>query len=160
MARVLFYHMTRKPVQDTAPVLLERALGQGWRVLLRTATPQRAVWLDEALWLHGDGSFLPHGLAGGAHDADQPILISHDPGPLPPGAGVQALMLVEGAPVDPAEVAGLERVFILFEGRDEAAVQMARGQWTALKKAGLHAQYWSEETGRWQMKSETGAPTP
>lgn len=158
MGRVMFYHMTQKPLQESAPALLERARGQGWRVLVRSATPDRAGWLDEALWLQGDGSFLPHGVAGGPHDADQPILITDATAPAPDLSAFRALMAVDGAPVEAAEAAALERVFILFDGRDEAAVNLARGQWTALKNAGCHAQYWSEETGRWQMKAEANAP--
>ena len=36
-------------------------------------------------------------------------------------------------------------------------VEAARGQWKALTGAGLSAQYWSEESGRWQKKAEAGA---
>ena len=157
MGRVMFYHMTRKPLQETAPELLGRALGQGWRVLLRAGTPDRAAWLDEALWMQGEGSFLPHGLAGGPHDADQPILLA-DAASSAPLAGFQALMVVDGAPLDPAEAQGMERVFVLFDAGDDSAVNLARGQWSAVKSAGLHAQYWSEESGRWQMKSEANPP--
>lgn len=159
MGRAMFYHMTRRPVQETAPVLLEKALGQGWRVLVRAPTPGRADWLDQALWLWGDGSFLPHGVAGGPHDAAQPILLTAAPDPVADPA-VQALMVIDGAPLSPQEVQGLERVFVLFDGADDAALTMARGQWKALAAAGLHAQYWSEDSGRWQMKTETGAPAP
>ena len=157
MGRAMFYHMTRKPVQATAPPLLERARREGWRVIVRAGTPQRAEWFDEALWLYGDVSFLPHGVAGGPHDADQPILLTSDPAPVT-RSQAQALMVIDGAPVDPAETRDLERVFILFDGGEPAAVQQARGQWTAMKNAGVHAQYWSEESGRWEMNSETGAP--
>ena len=67
-------------------------------------------------------------------------------------------MVVDGAPLDPAEAQGMERVFVLFDASDDSAVNLARGQWSAVKSAGLHAQYWSEESGRWQMKSEANPP--
>ena len=60
------------------------------------------------------------------------------------------------ADVAAAEVAALERVCILFDGNDEAAVGMARGQWKALTDAGIAAQYWSEASGRWEMKAQAG----
>jgi DNA polymerase-3 subunit chi len=42
----------------------------------------------------------------------------------------------------------------LFDGNQEAAVQGARSLWTRLAGLGMAAQYWSEESGRWQMKTE------
>jgi DNA polymerase-3 subunit chi len=63
-------------------------------------------------------------------------------------------MTLDGAEVTPAEVAAAERVWILFDGRDETAVARARDQWKALTGAGTAAQYWSEESGRWQKKAE------
>ena len=64
-------------------------------------------------------------------------------------------MAVDGAEVSAQEVQALERVCILFDGNDTAAVQAARDQWKALTGAGCAAQYWSEETGRWEKKAET-----
>jgi DNA polymerase IIIc chi subunit len=43
---------------------------------------------------------------------------------------------------------------ILFDGHDPGAVQAAREQWKTLTGAGLAAKYWSEESGRWEMKAE------
>jgi DNA polymerase-3 subunit chi len=50
----------------------------------------------------------------------------------------------------------LERVCILFDGNDEAALQVARGQWKALTDAVCEAQYWSQEGGSWAMKRKAG----
>jgi DNA polymerase-3 subunit chi len=49
----------------------------------------------------------------------------------------------------------MARVCILFDGNDDAALDTARGQWKALTRAGCSAQYWSEESGRWEKKAET-----
>ena len=54
----------------------------------------------------------------------------------------------------PEEVEALERVCILFDGNDAAALDAARGQWKGLTGAGCKAQYWSEESGRWEMRAE------
>ena len=40
------------------------------------------------------------------------------------------------------------------DGNDPAALDIARGQWKALTDAGCAAQYWSEESGRWEKKAE------
>ncbi|MDA0962044.1 MAG: DNA polymerase III subunit chi, partial [Proteobacteria bacterium] len=65
------------------------------------------------------------------------------------------LMAVDGAEVTPDEVQRLERTCILFDGNDDAALSVARGQWKALTAAGCAAQYWSEDSGRWQKKAES-----
>lgn len=148
MGVVMFYHLTRSGVAETAATLLTRARGAGWRVMLRGSDPARLEALDAQLWLPDD-SFLPHGLAGGAYDADQPVLLGL--GPIANAA--QALMAVDGAEVSPEEAGGLERVWILFDGNDEAALARARGQWKQVSGAGLAAQYWSEESGRWEKKA-------
>lgn len=153
MGAAWFYHLTRGPLEATLPMLLRKSRAAGWRVAVRGTDPARIAWLDEKLWLDGDGEFLPHGVAGGAFDADQPVLLTVAR-EVPNGA--TCLMAIDGAEVAPGEVAALERVCILFDGNDEVAVAQARAQWKALTGAGCAAAYWSEESGRWEKKAETG----
>ena len=150
MALILFYHVTQSRVEDTGLALLTRAQGAGWRVMLRGTDLARLDQLDARLWVDPEDGFLPHGLQGGENDADQPLLIGL--GPITNGA--RALMLMDGAQPLPGEAAGLDRVWVLFDGNDETAVAQARTLWRQVTAEGLHAQYWSEETGRWAMKSE------
>ena len=151
MGAAYFYHLTQRPLEATLPVLLEKSLSAGWRVVVRGTAPGRMDWLDQRLWLGPEEGFLPHGLSGGPHDALQPVLLTtgaampNDP---------SCLMAVDGAEVSPEEVGKLERVCILFDGHDHEALQAARGQWRALTGAGCAAQYWSEESGRWEKKAE------
>ena len=151
MGAAYFYHLTRNPLEVTLPILLGKARQAGWKIAVRGGDPGRLEWLDEKLWLGPDDGFLPHGLAGGAHDALQPILLT-TLAEAPNGAS--CVMAVDGAQVAPEEVEALDRVCILFDGTDPEAVQQARGQWKALTGAGCKAQYWSEESGRWEKKAE------
>lgn len=75
MGAAYFYHLTQKPLEATLPMLLGKALGAGWRVAVRGTDAARMEWLDQKLWLGAEEGFLPHGLAGGAHDAAQPVLL-------------------------------------------------------------------------------------
>lgn len=150
MGVIRFYHMTRTPVETTLARLLDRAHGAGLRVEVRGADPARLDWLDQKLWLGDEAGFLPHGLAGGPHDGLQPILLTTAETAAP---GTVCVMAVDGAPVDAAEAARLDRTFILFDGNDPAALAHARGQWKALTGAGAEAEYWSEESGRWERKA-------
>ncbi len=146
----LFYHITQSATDEVVAQLLPRALQRGWKVELRGPSADRMDWYDQRLWLGPDADFLPHGLAGGPHDALQPVLLTSTPGAAPR----EALMTIDGAEVAAGEVAPRERVWILFDGRDPMAVERARDQWRTLAAAGTPAQYWSEETGKWEMKAE------
>jgi DNA polymerase-3 subunit chi len=154
MGAVFFYHLTRSRPEDTLRTLLGKSRQAGWRVLVRGKSEAMMERLDELLWLGPEETFLAHGIAGGAQDADQPILLSTAP-EIPNAAA--CVMSIEGAEVTPEEVDRLERVCILFDGGDDGAVTHARGQWKALTGAGCAAQYWSEESGRWEKKAESGS---
>ena len=151
MGAAWFYHLTRRPLQDTLPVLLDKARQAGWRIAVRGPDRGRLEWLDENLWLKPDDGFLPHGIDGGPHDALQPVLLTQNG---EPANAPDCLMTVDGAEVGADEVSRYERVFILFDGTDAEAVQRARVQWKTLTDAGCSAQYWSEESGRWEKKAE------
>ena len=152
MGAAYFYQLSRKPLVETLTMLLAKAQGAGWRVAVRGKDADALAQIDAALWLGPDDSFLPHGLAGGPHDADQPILLTTR---TDAANGATCVFSIHGAEISADEVAALDRVCILFDGSDEIALNTARGQWKTLKTAGASAQYWSEESGRWEKKAET-----
>ena len=153
MGKVMFYHLTRNPLEVTAHMLLERAYQTGWRVTVRGRDDDVLARLDEMLWSRDKAGFLPHGLAGGAYDADQPVLLTTDHAcPNSPAC----LMVIDMAEATPQEALGLERLWVLFDGHDPAAMDKARSQWKAVAAAGVQAEYWSEDSGRWQLKAQSG----
>lgn len=157
MGTVMFYQLLRSAPEDTLAINAPRALGQGWRVMVRGTDQAALERLDAALWLKGgDESFLPHGLAGGPQDADQPVLLGKGAA----GNGAKVLALVDGAEASDAEIAAMERVWVLFDGNDPDRLQAARGQWKAMTDAGHPAQYWSEESGKWEKRAEKNAASP
>ncbi len=149
MGAAFFYHLTDSPLEATLPMLIGKARGAGWRVLVRGRDAALLKRLDDVLWQGPEDGFVPHGMAGGPHDADQPVLLGDGQ-----SDGFACVMSVGGADVSPDEVSALERVCILFDGHDGDALQQARGQWKALTDAGCAAQYWAQEGGRWVMKAE------
>jgi DNA polymerase III subunit chi len=152
LGAVYFYHLTQASLEETLPMLLGRALQAGWNVAVRGTREARLDGLDQKLWQGAGDSFLPHGVAGGPHDADQPVLLT-----ISASAANKAscVMAVDGAVVTAEEINALERVCIIFDGLDTEAVQFARSQWKELTAAGCAAQYWSQESGRWEKKAES-----
>ena len=153
MGIAMFYHLTRSTAEDTVTSLLGRAVGIGWRVMIRGRDSARLDRLDTQLWVKPENSFLPHGRSGGSDDANQPVLLGD--GPITNNA--TAMMLLDGADVALTEAQTLTRVWLIFDGDDPAALAAARAQWKTLTDAGIAAQYWSEESGKWQMKAEKAA---
>lgn len=151
MSAVYFYHLTSSALGQTLSQLLERTLQNNWRVQLRSGEQSALERLDAQLWGGGNPQFLPHGISGGAHDADQPVLLTTD---LDNTNGAKALMLVHGAKTTPDEVSKYARVSLVFNGNDETELQAARADWKALTDAGVSAKYWSQASGRWEMKAE------
>ena len=152
-ATAVFYHLLRAGLDETVMTTVTRAQGAGWRVMIRAPDPAVLQHLDAKLWLGPEEGFLAHGLAGGVHDADQPVLLGQ--GRITNGA--QGLMLLAGAEAVRDEVADLQRIWVLFDGADPEAVAKARQSWTQLTGWGLAAQYWSDAGGAWVKKSDRAA---
>jgi DNA polymerase III subunit chi len=149
MTELLFYHLHRQPIERVLPALIERSLERGWRVVVQSGSEERIEALDAHLWTHRDDSFLPHGTWREAEAAAQPVLltVSDDN---PNGASVR--FLIDGAPL-PADAASYQRIVLLFDGEDDAAVAAARGHWADAAARGFEATYWQpDEQGRWQKK--------
>lgn len=152
MGAAYFYHLTEQPLEAALAMLIGKARGAGWPVSVRGRERSELERLDALLWTSAAPEAFPaHGLAGGAHDAAQPVILGT--GPAVQDAG--CLMSIGGADVSAAEAETAERVCILFDGADPGAVEAARAQWRSLTGAGVSAQYWSDDSGRWQKKAES-----
>ncbi|MAN15926.1 MAG: DNA polymerase III subunit chi [Dinoroseobacter sp.] len=154
MGEAYFYHLTRSAPEATVQALAVKSLAAGWRVAVRARSQGLLARLDDLLWLRPEDGFLPHGRAGGQHDAMQPVLLTT--GPDAPNRA-DCVIALEGAEISAEEVRAQARVCILFDGNDEAALTQARGQWKALTGAGCGAQYWSEASGQWRNEHEKPA---
>jgi DNA polymerase-3 subunit chi len=152
MGQAMFYHLTGATLQETLPMLIGKARGAGWRVVVRGPDAAMLDALDAALWLGPADAFAAHGRAGGPHDALQQVLLCAPDQAAP----AQCVMCVGGAQATPQEAAALERLCILFDGHDDRAVAQARAQWKTLTGAGVAAQYWAQEDGRWTRKAASG----
>jgi DNA polymerase-3 subunit chi len=147
VAELWFYHLERSELERALPPLLEKCLQRGWRALVRGGSPERIEQLDEALWTYRDESFLPHAREG--DPKRQPVWLTTDGGN-PNGA--QALFLIDGA--EPGDLAAFERACLVFDGRDENALETARSRWKQAKEQGVVASYWKESAaGKWEKQA-------
>jgi DNA polymerase III subunit chi len=150
MTDILFYHLQHKPLEAVLPTLIEKSLERGWRAVVQATSAERLAALDDHLWTFSDESFLAHCTEKELDAAEQPVVLTL--GEANPNAAA-VRFLVEGAPV-PAEVAAYERVVLLFDGNDEAALAAARAEWKSVKAAGHEATYWQQDSrGRWEKKA-------
>jgi DNA polymerase-3 subunit chi len=147
VTEVLFYHLQRQPLEAVLPGLLEKTLERNWRAVVQAGSIERVAALDAHLWTYSDESFLPHGTD--AEPDGQPIVLTAGEAN-PNGATVR--FLVDGAV--PAETAGYDRLVVIFDGNDPAALDSARQSWRAMVAAGHAATYWQQNAeGRWEKRA-------
>lgn len=143
---IWFYHLERSTLDQVLPGLLEKTRERGWRALVRAPDAGRLGEISDQLWTFRPEAFLAHGRTDEPHGDRQPILLTDQ---MENPNGAQALFIVDGAEL--GDLSGLERCFVIFDGRDEAALQGARALWKRLRDADQAMAYWKQtETGRWE----------
>lgn len=148
MTEIAFYHLERTNLEGALAKLLEKALAGGLRSVVKAGSEERVEALCAALWTYEQGSFLPHGSARDGNGPDQPVwLTAGDDNP----ADATVLFLTDGA--ESEKIEGFDRCLELFDGRDESALERARGHWKQYKDAGHDLTYWrQDERGGWQKQ--------
>jgi DNA polymerase III subunit chi len=150
MTEFLFYQLQGQPVEKVLPVLLEKSVERGWRVVVQTSSEERVDALDAHLWTFRDDSFLPHGTFREPTMAEQLVLLTvedHNPN------AATVRFLIDRAPV-PEDAEQYDRVVLLFDGGDDEAVAEARSRWQAAKARNFAVTYWqADDSGRWQRRA-------
>ena len=77
--QVDFYQLAGISAGQVIASISEKVLEGDGRLLIVAEDEAYLAKLDRMLWDQGAASFLPHGIAGGADDARQPILLSTSP---------------------------------------------------------------------------------
>ena len=138
--QVDFYHLSASPIERALPLIAERVLAAGGRLLVVTADESLLAMLDAALWTYQPGAFLPHGRDDAAR---QPILLA---AAVEPANGARNVALVDGVWRD--EALTFDRAFHLF---DDGAIAAARIAWKALgARDGVERNFWKQDDrGKW-----------
>ena len=143
--QVDFYQVAGTPPEQVIASLAEKVLDSGGHLLIVAEDDAFLARLDRLLWDQGPASFLPHGLAGGADDARQPILLSTSP-----DAPNQARNMLIADGIWREAALTYDRSFYLF---DNSTLEGARLAWKLLAgREKVDRRYWAQEGGKWVKK--------
>ena len=110
MSRVDFYVLSQEGADAQLRVacrLAEKAVEQGSRVYVQTASPSQAQRLDDMLWQFNDRSFLPHEITEGAEASHPRVMILIGAAPAPRN---HRQLLINLSTALPAELDSYERI--------------------------------------------------
>ena len=151
LRQIYFYHLMNGTLEATVASLAEKAQGVGKKLLILTSE-QQASALSDALWAHNPNSFLAHGLNQQEMEAAKWASVWIATNPFDNPIEAEFILLTFG--LTPEKLDSFERVFNLFDGRDEEAVIHARQQWKiwSAEEAVACRYYNQSENGKWQRK--------
>ena len=150
MPQVDFYHLTKAEPSEALLMLVEKSRLAGKKVLIQCPRPA-AEAMDDALWAEEPESWIPHGMdeAAGAEHSVAWIVSAGESNPI----DAEFLFLLHGA--ERSDLNSFERVFNIFDGRSEAQVQQARGQWQSWRESGdVKMRYFAQDDeGKWEQRA-------
>jgi DNA polymerase-3 subunit chi len=143
--RVDFYQLGPSGHDGVIGSIAGKLLSEDGRLLVVAADDGLLARLDRMLWDEGAASFLPHGLAGGADDPRQPILLSTTTDA--PNLA-RNILIADGEWREAA--LHFDRAFYLF---DSGTLDGARLAWKLLAgRDEVERHYWANADGRWVEK--------
>jgi len=144
--QVDFYQLAGSAAEQVIASLAEKVLGARGRLLVVGSDEAQLARLDRMLWDIEPTGFLPHGIAGGSNDAQQPVLLSTTPDA--PNLA-RNILIADGEWRDAA--LAYDRAFYLF---DAATLAGARLAWKLLAgRDGVERRYWAQNEGRWTQQA-------
>lgn len=140
--QVDFYQLGDIPLEQVIASIGEKLLALDGRLIVVADDEALLAKLNRMLWDQGPTSFLPHGIAGQAEDARQPILLTATADA--PNLA-RNILIADGQWREAA--LGFDRAFYLFDHSTLAAARLA---WKLLSgREGVERRYWRQEEGRW-----------
>ena len=151
MCRIDFYHLQKQSLEQVLPKLVEKAYATGTKIKIKIGNEARIEFINTLLWTYNDEAFIPHGSKKDGFAKEQPIwLSSEDDNP----NQAQMLFLIDSASMALEKLKTFNRIFNIFDGNDEVALQQARVFWKEVSDAGLEKNYFQQDnTGHWNKKA-------
>lgn len=151
MSQIDFYHLQKQTLDQVLPKLVEKAYETNAKIKIKIGNETRVEFINSLLWTYNEESFIPHGSKKDGFAKEQPIwLSSEDDNP----NQATMLFLVDGATMSIDEMNKYERIFNMFDGNDEVALQQARDFWKEISSSGTTCNYYQQDdSGRWNKKA-------
>ncbi|MEO7654153.1 MAG: DNA polymerase III subunit chi [Sphingomicrobium sp.] len=141
-----FYQLGGLSPDKVIAAIAGKVIEEDGRLLIVGEDEAALARLDRLLWSEDSASFLPHGMAGGADDARQRVLLStSEDSP----NGARNMLIADGAWRDSALT--YDRAFFLF---GDGELEAARLAWKLLSgREGVERRYWANDGGKWTHKA-------
>ncbi len=118
--------------------LTEKAMAQGLKVYIHTASEQSAQDMDDLLWSFKPESFIPHtivGLEDNMDDEEIPVLIGYEG-----NASTKGQLLINLCDKVPDEHENFDRIAEIVPNREEAKA-ISREHWNTYKTLGFELKH-------------------
>ena len=118
--------------------LTEKAMAQGLKVYIHTASEQSAQDMDDLLWSFKPESFIPHtivGLEDDMEDEEIPVLIGYEG-----NASTKGQLLINLCDKVPDEHENFDRIAEIVPNREEAKA-ISREHWNTYKTLGFELKH-------------------
>ena len=150
MTSVNFYHIKTANIYLALTKLLEKALLQNQKILVRTDSLLITNEIDEVLWSYDLSSFVPHSKLGDKDSSMSPIFITHEEKNMNNG---ELLFILSTPKFSIEEILTFKRTFILFNDNDLEFLKLIERVWLELEKFELKQSYWVQERMGWKPKT-------
>ena len=148
---IRFYHLQTQSLERALPALVAKAYGGGHRIHIRVADDKTAKTLSDAIWAHGQNSFIPHGTEKDGTPEHQPIWISTSEDN---ANDATTLIITNGAEINADAAREFTLICDMFDGNNDAALSAARTRWKSYKEMECTLTYWQQnERGGWDHKA-------
>ena len=145
MAIVNFYHLNTINIYLALAKLLDKALSQEQKILVRTDSTRVAEEIDEFLWSYDLPSFIPHSKVGDKNFKMSPIYITDEKNN-PNNAEI--LFIISTPKLSLEEILTFKRTFILFSNNDLEILNLIERFWLELENPEVKRSYWVQEKKR------------
>ncbi|MFH1059816.1 MAG: DNA polymerase III subunit chi [Pseudomonadota bacterium] len=119
--------------ERAAALIAARRQAQGRRVLVLAGDPAQAASVDRLLWTIEQASFVPHAMAGGADQADEPVLISHAGGEAAGNPNAATVLVLMNPPLA-LPSAGWPELVLLLPAEEGPDLARCREHYRALQQ--------------------------
>ncbi|WP_336276260.1 DNA polymerase III subunit chi [Bartonella sp. CB178] len=146
---ILFYHLMLSTLEDILPTLVERALMRFSKVTIQCVSKEQCEAIDTRLWVYSDESFIGHGTESDKHQNFHPVFLTTGQDN-PNNSKIR--FLTEGAVC--SSIDAYQRLVVIFDGRNDEQLRLARAQWKKYKTEDYNLTYWQQTEGRsWKKQT-------